>query len=474
MLDRSRSDTNDELTLSQNSKVNELEPNLSKAGVKLQERQCPDDDIEMMQNVVPPAVQNIVVKIHEASADNIDKDLLNTDDESSAVSSSPPASNPSFQAAQVADTSPSFRSLHPGYVSNMADFWANIWTIENAERPGIERKFLQGKCLEDAPEEEKDEEINRLKETIMIQCQLFRATEEENVKLKEKIVNIELMNDKILKDLNHKSEKRENLVTTLRSQLRESRDEVSELVDKDVVRTSRILELEDKIAKTASEKDVLKLENLKSLKKVKELLSHVDVVEEKCSRLEEDLAKYEDIVNDLKQQAAPVENIKQKMASLDQDVSVLKKRLQKSLRRSKVSKAAFEDDVPESTVILKVDKIAKKNVGDEDSGIDSVSTERVLPTFCTSTKKRRMSPTEREVESPAKLIKMTGTTAIDAKNKTGNVRRVYDITDDVVVDPTEDKIEIKTSVTKPTVSVRRSFRKSRSKIGQQVQDCTHQ
>merc|ERR1719500_1121097 len=113
------------------------------------------------------------------------------------------------------------------------------------------------------------------------------------------------MNDKILKDLNQKSEKRESLVTTLRSQLSDSRDEISELVDKDFIKSSKILELEEKMVKNASEKDVLKLENLKSSNKVKELLSHVDVVEEKCSGLEEDLSKYEDIVRDLKQQAAP-------------------------------------------------------------------------------------------------------------------------------------------------------------------------
>merc|ERR1719369_2184455 len=176
---------------------------------------------------------------------------------------------------------------------------------------------MQGRYGEDVSEDEKDEEINRLKETIMIQCQLFRATEEENSKLKEKIINIELMNEKILKDLNQKSEKRESLVTTLRSQLSESRDEISDLVDKDLLKKYKILELEDKMVKYASENDVLKLENLKLLNKNKELLSNVDLVEEKCSSLEEELVKYENVVKDLKQQAVPVENIKQKMASLD-------------------------------------------------------------------------------------------------------------------------------------------------------------
>merc|ERR1719369_2034891 len=196
---------------------------------------------------------------------------------------------------------------------------------------------MQGRYGEDVSEDEKDEEINRLKETIMIQCQLFRATEEENSKLKEKIVNIELMNEKILKDLNQKSEKRESLVTTLRSQLSESRDEISDLVDKDLMKSSKILELEDKMVKNAYENDVLKLENLKLLNKTKELLSNVDLAEEKCSSLEKELVKYENVVKDLKQQAVPVENIKQKMASLDEDVTVLKKRLkiQKSLRMSK-------------------------------------------------------------------------------------------------------------------------------------------
>ena len=49
--------------------------------------------------------------------------------------------------------------------------------------------------------DESCQEVNRLKETIMIQCQLFRATEDENLKLKEDIQKIESINEKILKDL---------------------------------------------------------------------------------------------------------------------------------------------------------------------------------------------------------------------------------------------------------------------------------
>merc|ERR1719369_1356701 len=342
---------------------------------------------------------------------------------------------------------------------------------------------MQGRFGEDVSEDEKDEEINRLKETIMIQCQLFRATEEENSKLKEKIVNIELMNEKILKDLNQKSEKRESLVTTLRSQLTESRDEISDLVDNDLMKKSKIQELEDKMVKNAYEKDVLKLENLKLLNKTKELVSNVELVEEKCSSLKEDLVKYEDIIKDLKQQAVPVESIKQKMASLDEDVSVLKKRLkiQKSLRMSKRSKTIVEDGndrnyvpkedneakVSHTTELLKDDKVHKTNVEDKENDFATFNTERVLPSFYTSTK-RRMSPSGRVIESPAKLMKIAVTTDKDAKIKT-DVRRVFDNKDDMVVEPRVEESSINT-----TVAARRSFRKSRSKIGQQVQDCTHQ
>ena len=53
----------------------------------------------------------------------------------------------------------------------------------------------------------------------MIQCQLFRATEDENLKLKEDIQKIESINEKILKDLYQKCEIRESLFANLRENL---------------------------------------------------------------------------------------------------------------------------------------------------------------------------------------------------------------------------------------------------------------
>ena len=72
-----------------------------------------------------------------------------------------------------------------------------------------------------------------------------------------------------------------------------------------------------------------------------------------------------------------MENIKQKMASLDEDVVVLKRRLQGSMRsKSKVQKSSEDETI----------------------GM------QVLGPFSTSTKKRRMSPIQ--VMSPAKVIKI--------------------------------------------------------------------
>ena len=80
----------------------------------------------------------------------------------------------------------------------------------------------------------------------------------------------------------------------------------------------------------------------------------------------------------MKKQIVPMENIKQKMASLDDDVFVLKRRLQGSMRSKK-----------------------KEHKSDNEMEMN------VLEHPKTSTKKRRISSMGEQVMSPAKVMKIS-------------------------------------------------------------------
>jgi hypothetical protein len=201
-----------------------------------------------------------------------------------------------------------------------------------------------------------------------------------HLKLKEDITNIELINEKILKDLNHKSEIRESLVANLRENLNDCNLRISQLLDQDLVKSYKIVELEEKLVNDVTEMDVVIQENLGLEKELSEVYVKFENVEEKNLKLQKELDDYEEIVRDLKNQAVPVQNIKVKMASLDQDVLLLKRRLQSSVRsKSKISNLTSKP-------------------------------ERLTLPYCTSTKKRRWSPSENDPASPAKMIKTAETT----------------------------------------------------------------
>jgi len=368
------------------------------------------------------ATANVVVEINDVETD----EALYAPQEQGL---SPHSSN---SKSLDVETSPSFRSLHPGYVSNIAEFWENIWKIEKNQKLGFSRERRERQLGEEGViNDDKDDEINRLQETIVFQCQLFRATEEENSALKEKIANSESMNEKILRDLNRKSEAREDLVIDMRAKVGDYVKEIRELKEKDLIKSYKISELEDKLSDKCLESEVLRKENIHLKDKVKEVDSQLYDIELKNGKLEDELANYEELVKDMKKQIVPMENIKQKMASLDEDVFVLKRRLQGSMRSKK------KDHKANNAIEMKF-----------------------LEPPNTSTKKRSISCMDEQVMSPAKVIKISKAD-----------ENVKDSIDEKFEEFTEYPGERK-EIDPETEHVRiRSFKKSRSRIGQ---DCKQQ
>merc|ERR1712179_867123 len=149
----------------------------------------------------------------------------------------------------------------------------------------------------------------------------------------------------------------------------------------------------------------------------------------KNGKLEDELTNYEELVKDLKKQIVPMENIKQKMASLDDDVFVLKRRLQGSMRSKK-----------------------KEHKSDNEMEMN------VLKHPKTSTKKRRISSMGDQIMSPAKVMKIS-------KANDGAKDSI-----DEKVEESNEYLRVPKKIETETEHVRmRSFKKSRSRIGQECQ-----
>merc|ERR1719470_756384 len=167
--------------------------------------------------------------------------------------------------------------------------------------------------------------------------------------------------------------------------------------------------------------DAIIQENLDLEKELSEVHIKFGNVEEKNLKLQKELDEYEEIVRELRNQAVPVQNIKVKMASLDQDVLLLKRRLQSSVRSRKP--------------------------------------ERLTLPYCTSTKKRRWSHNENDSASPAKMIKIA-----DTSYSTKSCASADTVT--------EKSDEMKKTVVEPTSSGKSvPIVKTKSKLGRQMEDC---
>ena len=85
-------------------------------------------------------------------------------------------------------------------------------------------------------------------------------------------------------------------------------------------------------AKLIKNEKAARLQLLKSSDRLSKIIESAEI---NSLELEDELTNYEELVKDLKKQIVPMENIKLKMASLDEDVFVLKRRLQGSMRSKK-------------------------------------------------------------------------------------------------------------------------------------------
>jgi len=200
--------------------------------------------------------------------------------------------------------------------------------------------------------------------------------------------------------------------------------------------------LEEKLEKSFHENIVLDNDKDKMEQDLKENNNKFEDLKVKYSKTRQELDGYEEIVKDLKNQLVPIENLKVKMGSLDQDVKLLRTKLQNSFRSSS-----------------KCSKTAK-----------TANLTTTLPNR--SSAKRRWSATaaDQDVASPAKVIKMAETafmqnksveTALSANSSEGSRK--------LVSKKQESDLE---SAKSSTLTVKNL--KTKSKFGRNLEDCKQQ
>ena len=172
--------------------------------------------------------------------------------------------NTSFEEAKNAAShiSPSLRNLGPGYVSNLAQFWA----LKSKQCQDMNSFFNIGgfkfgdsavgtgangeQFLEENETFMSEVDPSQLKETLFVQCEMIRDLEEDKAKLNVIIDGLKTKNDEIgesVRELEELLESKSHQVEYLRESLNNCNDKVTKLLKEDLEKNYRIIELEGTI-----------------------------------------------------------------------------------------------------------------------------------------------------------------------------------------------------------------------------------
>ena len=156
---------------------------------------------------------------------------------------------------------------------------------------------------------ENSSELNHLKESIMVQCDLLKAVEEENVMLK---------NDVIQKGESLKM--KDIMIANLKSSINDCTDKLSMLIMEDAEKNRRFVKMEENFVKVTYEKEALETKCRPIKLHMKEVGSNLEEkkvnVEKNCCKIESEVgvkSESEDL-HDIK------ENLEKRCVRMEQDL----------------------------------------------------------------------------------------------------------------------------------------------------------
>ena len=278
--------------------------------------------------------------------------------------------NTSFEESHNAafNISPSLRNLGPGYVSNLAQFWA----LKSKQGQDMDSFFKFGstresignggnveKLLEENETFLSEADPSLMKETIFVQCEMIRDLEEEKSKLNATIEGFKKENDKVnesVRELEDILESKSTQVEYLRENLNNCNDKVSKLLKEDLEKNYKIIELEGTI-------DDLNVKNKKLLDDNEALKKEIEMSKQELTEALQDLNGLRNIgeahinVVDSVETFIHDDDLKKEIKLLDKDVAKLRNSFRGTKRERKFS---FEGEIFKMKTLVKSTKKKRK------------------------------------------------------------------------------------------------------------------
>lgn len=234
------------------------------------------------------------------------------------------------------DVSPSLRDLEPGYVSNLAEFWAKkaLRSVQQAAASvSVISEAGEQLLQEDSESVLEAASFIKLQEVLARQYEEYiRDLEEDRANLRKQVENLEAEKtslDEEIQDWEQQMEAKSSRICQLKDSLSITNDKHSKLLREDLEKNYRIIEQEGTIEDLKIENEQLKAEN-SHLKNTVEALQSTSVsgVKEAVNQPNSKVcSKANPVIK------AEDKNLMNEIAMLDQDVASLKEHL--ALNRTK-------------------------------------------------------------------------------------------------------------------------------------------
>ena len=278
--------------------------------------------------------------------------------------------NTSFEETHNAafNISPSLRNLGPGYVSNLAQFWA----LKSKQGQDMDSFFKFGstrdsignggnveKLLEENETFLSEADPSLMKETIFVQCEMIRDLEEDKCKLNASLEGLKKENDKLgesVREMEEIIESKSTQVEYLRENLNNCNDKVTKLLKEDLEKNYKIIELEGtmedlnaKNKKLLNDNEALQKEIETSKQELIEALQDLNGLRNVSKSHINGVDSVETFIHD--------DDLKKEITLLDKDVAKVRNSFRGTKRERKFS---FEGEIFKMKTLVKSSKKKRK------------------------------------------------------------------------------------------------------------------
>jgi len=298
------------------------------------------------------------------------------------------------------DVSPSLRDLEPGYVSNLAEFWARKALRSVSQAAACESVISEAgeQLLQEDSSSLEAESFIKLQEALTRQYEEYiRDLEEDRANLRRQVEKLEAEKTSACEEVQELEEMLEGKcgrISQLKDSLNITNDKHSKLLREDLEKNYRIIEQEGKIEDLEAENERLKAENgllkdtVETLRGSTVFGTEEDVKQPDISTLN---PKLEPFIED--------KNLKKEIELLDQDVSSLKEQL--TLKRTKRNRTSSVGNEQIEFFKMRTLKKFPKKRKIELKNADPVRSDYVVETtFFSDTSSSSPERTILEAESP--------------------------------------------------------------------------